>query len=147
MKPCLFCDTYTDRQAIPGGIVYEDDFVYAYHYSRLDEPNYLGHLMLITKRHVPGLAELTEAEGQAVGLGIMRLSHALKACTGAEKVYAEAYYEVNPHLHLILTARYPGTPPEYWRWNVGDWPAAPKGTLKEVAELCDRLRAQLREQK
>jgi hypothetical protein len=41
---------------------------------------------------------------------VARLSKALKTCTGAEKVYVEAYYEVVPHLHLLLTARYPGTP-------------------------------------
>ena len=90
-----------------------------------------------------GLAELTEAEGQAFGLAVTRLSKALKACTGAEKVYAEAYYEVVPHLHMLLTARYPGTPQEFWRWKIGDWPEAPRGGAKEVIDLCDRLRAHL----
>ncbi len=115
----------------------------AHHSYREEEPTYLGHLMVRTKRHVPGLAELTEAEGQALGLAVARLSHALKTCTGAEKVYAEAYYEVVQHVHLLLTARYPGTPPEFWRWKIGEWPAAPKGAAKEVTALCDRLRAYL----
>ena len=99
--------------------------------------------MLRTKRHVPGLAELTEAEGQAMGLAVARLSKAFKTCIGAEKVYAEAYYEVIPHLHLLLTARYPGTPQEFWRWKIGDWSDAPKGGAKEVEALCDQLRAHL----
>ncbi|HWZ19793.1 MAG TPA: HIT family protein [Ktedonobacteraceae bacterium] len=143
MDVCSFCASYEDLQYALGGIIYEDDIVSAHHYYQEGEPNYLGHLVLITKRHVPGLAELTEAEGQAFGLAVARLSKALKACTGAEKVYAEAYYEVVPHLHLLLTARYPGTPQEFWRWKIGDWPDAPKGGAKEVIALCDRLRAQI----
>jgi histidine triad (HIT) family protein len=143
MSACLFCNTYTDLPFAFGGILYEDDFVYAHHYRQDVDPSYLGHLMLMTKRHVPGFAELTDAEGQAVGLSIARLSKALKACTGAEKVYVEAYYEVNPHLHLHLIARYPETPQEYWRWKVGDWPEAPQGGPEEITVLCEQLRAHL----
>lgn len=143
MDACPFCTTDKDLPFALGGILYEDDLVSAHHYYQDGEPNYLGHLLLRTKRHVPGLAELTEAEGQAIGLAMARLSKALKDCTGAEKVYAEAYYEVVPHVHLLLTARYPGLPQEYWRWKVGDWPEAPKGGPEEIAALCDRLRAYL----
>jgi diadenosine tetraphosphate (Ap4A) HIT family hydrolase len=143
MDGCPFCATYEDLPFAMGGIVYEDDLVSAHHSYQDEEPTYLGHLVLRTKRHVPGLAELTDAEGQAIGLAVARLSNALKTCTGAEKVYAEAYYEVVPHLHLLLTARYPVMPQEFWRWKIGEWPEAPKGGAKEVAALCDRLRAQL----
>ena len=117
--------------------------MYAYHYCQKDSPNYLGYLLLSTKRHVPGLGELTEPEGQSIGLAVARLSKALQACTRAEKVYAEAYYEVNPHVHVILTARYPGLPKEYWRWNVGDWPEAPRGNPEAVAALSAQLRTRL----
>ena len=79
-----FCAPYEDLTFALGGILYEDDLVSAHHYYQDEEPNYLGHLVLRTKRHVPGLAELTEAEGQAIGLAVARLSKALKTCTGAE---------------------------------------------------------------
>ncbi len=143
MDTCPFCTTYKDLLSAPGGMLYEDDLVYAYHFCQAEGASYLGHLLLLPKRHTLGLADLTEAEGQAVGLGVARLSKALKACTGADKIYAEAYYEVNPHLHLHLIARYPGTPQEYWRWNVGDWPAAPTGGPAEITTLCTQLRASL----
>jgi rhodanese-related sulfurtransferase/diadenosine tetraphosphate (Ap4A) HIT family hydrolase len=143
MDTCLFCKNDKDLSSALGPIFYEDDVVYALHYCRDDGPSYLGHLVLATKRHVPGLAELTEAEAQAVGLSVARLSRALKVCTDAEKVYLEAYYEVNPHLHLHLIARYPETPQEYWRWKVGDWPEAPRGEPEAIIALCERLRAHL----
>lgn len=143
MDTCRFCALSQDPLSVLGGLLYEDAFVYAYHYSRDGEPGYLGHLLLVTKRHVPGLADLTTAEGQAIGLSLARLSQALKVCTGAEKVYAEAYYEVVPHVHLHLIARYPGTPQEYWRWKVGEWPQAPCGGPEAIAALCEQLRASL----
>ena len=40
---------------------------------------------------------------------------------------------VVPHLHVLLTSRYPGTPPEYWRSQVYGWPGAPKGGPEEIA--------------
>lgn len=143
MNECPFCAPHEELPFALGGILYEDDLVSAHHYYQGEEPAHLGHLLLRTKRHVPGLAELTEDEGQAIGLAVARLSKALKICTGAEKVYAVAYYEVVPHLHLLLTARYPGTPQEFWRGKIGEWPDAPKGGAKEVIALCERLRAHL----
>jgi histidine triad (HIT) family protein len=143
MEACVFCSIQRGLVPAAGGPVYEDDLVYAHHYHSREERTYLGHLMLETKRHTPGFADLTSAEAQAVGLLIARLSSALKACTDAEKVYAVFYGEVTPHLHVHLTARYPDTPAEYLRWNVEEWPDAPRGTEDEVAALCAKLRAAL----
>jgi diadenosine tetraphosphate (Ap4A) HIT family hydrolase len=143
MDTCPFCATYKDLPSAPGGILYEDDLVYAYHSCQNEGASYLGHLLLLPKRHALGFADLTAAEGQAIGLSMACLSKALTACTGAEKIYVEAYYEVNPHLHLILTARYPGTPREYWRWKVGDWPEAPTGGPEAITAFCVQLRAHL----
>jgi diadenosine tetraphosphate (Ap4A) HIT family hydrolase len=143
MGTCLFCGSSKDLPFAVGGLVYEDDFVFAHHLYEEGSPSYLGCLLLITKRHVLDLAELTGGEAQAVGLAVARLSHALKACTGAAKIYLDAYYEVNPHLHLNLVARYPATPPEYWRWQVGHWPKAPRGGPEAIVELCEQIRAHL----
>lgn len=142
MGTCLFCDLQQSQTPPVGGPVYDDELVYAYHWDE-EGSGYLGHLVLITRRHTPDFAGLTSAEAQAVGLLIARLSGALKACTGAEKVYAVFYGEVTPHLHVHLTARYPNTPPEYLRWHVEDWSEAPRGDVGEIEALCQRLRAAL----
>ena len=142
MPSCLFCDVQQGASPVVGGPVYEDDLVYAYHWD--DEGSgYLGHLVLMTRRHASDFANLTPAEAQTIGLLISRLSSALKTCTGAEKVYEFFYGEVTPHLHVLLMARYPGTPEEYWRWNIEDWPGAPRGDAEAVEALCQRLRATL----
>jgi diadenosine tetraphosphate (Ap4A) HIT family hydrolase len=50
---------------------------------------------------------------------------------------------VTPHLHIHLTARYPDTPAAYLRWNIEDWPGAPRGNVDEIVSLCQRMRATL----
>jgi histidine triad (HIT) family protein len=80
---------------------------------------------------------------QAVGLLVARLSRALKDAAGADHVYVFFYGDHVPHLHLHVFARYPGTPEEYWRQRVDEWPGSPKGSADEVAAFCDRLRSAL----
>lgn len=143
MQACQFCNQQQGMIPVVGGVIYEDERVYAHHFYDDDGPTYLGHLMAEPKRHVPSFAELSDEDAQALGLLVARLSRALKACAGAEHVYAEFYGEVIPHVHIHVIARYAGTPPEYWRWNVDDWPAAPRGGAAEIAALCEKLRAYL----
>jgi diadenosine tetraphosphate (Ap4A) HIT family hydrolase len=66
---------------IPGGAIYEDELLYAGHGG----PGYLGYLFVEPKRHVPGWADLTDKEAQALGLLVARLSRALKQSEGPEK--------------------------------------------------------------
>ncbi len=143
MDGCPFCNIQRGLVPLIGGPVYEDDLVYAHHFHVGEGPTNHGHLLLETKRHTPGFADLIPAEAQAMGILITRLSSALKACTGAEKVYAVFYGEVIPHLHVHLTARYPDTPDEFLRWKIEGWPDAPRGNADGIAAVCDRLRASL----
>jgi histidine triad (HIT) family protein len=145
VSECLFCNIQEGRVPLAGGPIYEDTLVFAHHADFDEGRAYLGQLAVETRRHVPDFAGLTADEAAAVGLLIARLSHALKICSGAEKVYVEFYAEVTPHLHVFLTARYPGTPAEYLRWRVKEWPDAPRGGVDAVAALCRQLRATLAE--
>lgn len=142
MSECLFCDLATGAVEPAGGVIYADDLVVASHPCD-DEPTYLGTVYAQTRRHVRSLAELNDQEARAMGLLLARLSRAVKACTGAEHVYAEFYAEVVPHVHILVVARYTGTPSEYWRWRVTEWPQAPRGSRDEVADLARRLREHL----
>jgi histidine triad (HIT) family protein len=140
---CLFCQIQNGLKPVVGGPIYEDELVCASHWSNDEMPEYLGHLVVQTKRHAPTFADLTDCEAKSVGLLVTRLSRALKACAGAERSYVVFFGEVVPHLHVLITARYPDTPPEYWRSNIYAWPDAPKGGPQEILALCDQLRAYL----
>ncbi len=117
--------------------------MYASHIGQEGQPAYLGYLMVETKRHTPGLADLTNDEAQAVGLLVTRVSRALKACTTAEHVYEFVLGHDVPHLHIHVLPRYPGAPREYWGTRTNEWPDAPRGGEMEIAALCERIRAYL----
>lgn len=146
-QDCLVCRKHRGEVTIPGGAIYQDDLVYAGHAGlRGDDTNvYLGYLFAETKRHAPGLADLTDEEAAALGLLVTRLSRALKATEDAEHVYAFVIGDGVPHLHVHVVPRYPGAPRDYWGVHVDEWPDAPRGGPDAIAALCARVRAHLAE--
>ena len=145
MDDCLICRKHQGDISIPGGKVYEDDLVVASHslIAEGEVETYLGILFLEPKRHVPGMAELTDEEAQRAGLLVSKLSKALKECEGAEHVYVFVLGHHVLHLHIWLVPRYQGTPREYWGTRVDEWPDAPRGGAGEIEAVCDRIRGQL----
>lgn len=140
MTSCVFCDSSHPFSPSDRYIVYENEFVTVSHMLDSDGPTYLGRLALQSKRHAHGYAELTDDEARAIGLATTRVSQALKSCTTAENVYSIFFAEVVPHLHLLMTARYPETPEGYWRMEILDWPDAPRGGPEDVLQPCDHMR-------
>jgi diadenosine tetraphosphate (Ap4A) HIT family hydrolase len=109
--------------------------------DQIDNPRpYLGHLQIVTRRHVARLGELTDDEGAAVGRAAARLARALTEADGAEWVYAAVIGTRTPHFHLHLLPRYPGTPPEIPWHEVDEWEGGAHGGAEEISELVERLR-------
>jgi diadenosine tetraphosphate (Ap4A) HIT family hydrolase len=151
MTDCYVCRKHLGEIVIPGGAVYGDEHLYIGHAfipkrpegSQGETTAYLGAMLVEPKRHVPGLADLTEIEAQRVGVLINRLSRALMESEGAEHVYLFALGHQACHLHIWVVPRYPGTPREYWGTRVDEWPEAPRGGPLEIEALCRRLTAWL----
>jgi histidine triad (HIT) family protein len=139
---CPICRKHQNENRVPGGPLYMDELVYAGHSFLSDEDAtaYLGYLIVEPRRHVPGLAELTEQEAAGLGQVITRLSHALKESEKAEHIYLFVLGHHVDHLHYHLIPRYPGTPREYWGVRVDEWPDAPRGDETAVTTLCNRIR-------
>lgn len=145
-RDCFICRKHRCEVAIPGGVIYEDDLVYAGH-VKIDEGQttaYLGHLFVEPKRHIQGLEDLTDAEAQALGMLLARLSRALKIREKVEHVYAFVLGHHVPHLHIHVVPRYRGTPRRYWGLRVDEWPDAPRGGPQEIIALCERVRTHLK---
>lgn len=141
MNDCFICNKYAGKIETAGHVIYEDDYVYVGHIDRNGNPNYLGHIMIDLKRHVPTLAEMTTDEAQAFGLMMAKVSRALKESENAEHVYALVSGNAVPHLHMHLVARYPNTPKQFWGpMEVYDWEDAPMGDNAQVIALCNRLK-------
>ena len=89
---------------VPGGAIYEDELVYVGHVYWDSEETYLGYVMIDIKRHVPGLAELTDEEAKAFGLITSRVSKALKESEGAEHIYT-LFQEMVYHICICTSYR------------------------------------------
>jgi histidine triad (HIT) family protein len=137
---CHFCQRMTHPGVLRDRLVFEDDSFHVSHQLEEDGPTYLGILLIQTKRHAPGLAELTDGEGRKLGYLIQRTSRALRTCTSAAWTYVFSFTEGYRHVHVVIAARYPETPREYVRLSITDWPDAPKGGRPEVVALSQRLR-------
>ncbi|WP_078596430.1 HIT family protein [Evansella clarkii] len=144
MNDCFICNKHSGNIQTSGIKIYEDVYVYVGHIDRNAEPNYLGHIMIDLKRHVPTLGDMNMEEATAFGMIIARVSRALLESENAEHIYSYVMGDAVPHLHMHLVPRYPNTPKEYWGPNaVYDWEYAPMGNDNEVIELCNRIKAYL----
>jgi histidine triad (HIT) family protein len=140
---CFVCEKHRQGGA-EGGVIYEDDLVYAGHAHLLGRSDaYLRHLMCEPKRHVVGLGGLTDDEAAALGQLVNNLARALRDVEGAEHVYSFVFGDVVQHLHIQVVPRYQGTPREYWGVRVSEWPGARRGGIEAMVAVCDRVRAGL----
>ncbi len=118
------------------------DVVHAY------DTSLKGWLVLVARRHVEALADLTEAEAAELGLLLARVSRALHETLGCAKTYAAQFAEHpdHPHVHVHLVARSVDHPADlrgprvFGALGVEAAAAVPEWRRNELAE---RLRARL----
>lgn len=138
---CFICKKHQGKIQTAGIAICEDDYVYVGHVDSNGEPNYLGHLMIDLKRHVPTLGDMNVEEASAFGVIMARISKALKETEGAEHIYAVVSGNSVPHVHMHIIPRYPNTPKEFWApFAVYDAPNARMGRESEVVSLCERIK-------
>ncbi|HET8680435.1 MAG TPA: HIT family protein [Micromonosporaceae bacterium] len=73
-----------------------------------------GWLVLVPRRHVTSVADLTDVEAAGLGLWQVRLSRALRAVTGCVKTYVAQFAEAEgfSHVHFHVVPRMADLPPE-----------------------------------
>jgi len=101
---CLFCEIVAGR--IPSRVVYQDETVLAFHDIRPEAPH---HILLIPKKHIESLLELTPQDDALVGSLVRRARELARELGFAERGFrlvfnagADAGYSVfHIHLHLL----------------------------------------------
>jgi diadenosine tetraphosphate (Ap4A) HIT family hydrolase len=136
---CLVCRELSGQVQIPGGLLGHDDLVAAFHVPPRAEVDFLGHLLVIPRRHVADFAGLNAEEAAAIGVGISRWSAALKRM-GAMRVYVATIGHGADHLHVHLLPRWPGTPEDVPWHSVDDWPGARSGDFASAEEMASLIR-------
>jgi histidine triad (HIT) family protein len=144
---CLVCRELGGDIPVPGGLLWREKDAVAFHVPPVEEIGnarpYLGHLLVVTQRHVASLGEPTPEETAAVGRAAARLAKALVDAGGAEWVYSAVIGTGVPHFHLHLLPRFAGTPRDLpWR-AVDEWEGARRGGAEEIAEFVGLLTASL----
>jgi diadenosine tetraphosphate (Ap4A) HIT family hydrolase len=74
-----------------------------------------GWLVLVPRRHVTSIADLTDAEAAALGGWQVRLSRALRDLTGCAKTYVIQFaeHEGFAHVHFHVVPRMPDIPDDH----------------------------------
>lgn len=75
----------------------------------------LGWLVVIARRHIAALDEMTDDEAVELGRMVRAVSNSLKAHTGCAKTYVVQFAEHpdHPHVHFHVIARMPEQPDDY----------------------------------
>jgi diadenosine tetraphosphate (Ap4A) HIT family hydrolase len=106
-----------------------------------------GWLVLVPRRHVTAIAELSDAEAASLGTWQVRVSRALHAVTGCAKTYVAQFAEADgfAHVHFHIVPRMPDQRPEHRGPNVfALLGAADPVPVERMDELAVALAAALR---
>ncbi len=73
-----------------------------------------GWLVLVVRRHITAVADMSDAEAGELGVLIKKVSAALAKTTGCEKTYVVQFAEAedHPHVHVHVIPRAADHPPE-----------------------------------
>lgn len=101
----------------------------------------LGWIVLVTRRHIESVDQLTDAEAQALGLLLKNVSVFLKNYLGCTKTYVMQFAEhpLHPHVHFHVVPRMPDIPAENIGANVfnylgvGDEERVPDADMNRLA--------------
>jgi diadenosine tetraphosphate (Ap4A) HIT family hydrolase len=103
---CFICKVQDALAGEPAGFIVEGKhFVVEHAPVNLARA---GTLIVASRRHLLDFAEMTPAESAELGSLLKRLVPALKATTGAHRVYFLALMERAPHFHLWLVPKKKG---------------------------------------
>jgi diadenosine tetraphosphate (Ap4A) HIT family hydrolase len=138
---CLVCREVAGDIELPGGLLWDNADAVAFHLPPIEgnERPYLGHCLVVTRRHVDHLSDLTVAEGASVAAASRAIAAALRA-EGVERVHLAVIGLGVAHFHQHLYPRYPGVPPGTSWMDVDGLPDAPHGGPAEIVALVERLR-------
>lgn len=100
-----------------------------------------GWMLMISQRHCPGPAHLTDEEARAFGPALQHFERTLERVTGALRIYTAALGEAQQHLHVHMVPRYATMPRNAVGWGVFDLERAARAG--EVSLVDDREAARV----
>lgn len=145
LMDCPICEQIETVASLPGGALVEEPDIVAYHLPPVDRfpVQYLGRLLVVTRRHVPHVGNLMPEEAANVGCAVQKLGAALRALDDVSHVHCAIIGLHVPHFHEHVFPRYRWMPPEA-DWNsLHERVDAPRGGAEEIGGFVRRLRTNL----
>ena len=107
-KDCYTCDRETDL-LVQLQLPVREDIAHDEHWRLVHATGVSlpGWLVLVPRRHVTAIAELTDAEAELLGAWQVRASRALHEATGCAKTYVAQFSEAEgySHVHFHIVPR------------------------------------------
>lgn len=116
-SPCGICRLHDDATNVAAYEIARTDLWLLRHHP--DPAPLAGWLLLDARRHVPGPLAFSDREALSWGQAVRHASQLVQQLTGCDRVYAIAFGEGAPHLHLHLIPRQ-GSDPRTAAWSVAD---------------------------
>lgn len=134
MTPCKTCELVARRDTGTAPLwdnIYRTDYWDIVHNYQTTLP---GWLVLVTRRHIAALDEMTEAESAELGPLIQKTSHALKEVVGCVKTYALQFAEhpEHPHVHFHIIPRMTDIPADKKSTNIFNY--APQSETDKLSQ-------------
>ncbi len=137
MTECLPCSNNAVEPALlpPRERVYDDELWRVAHAFNSALP---GWMVVVARRHVVSLSELTAAEAAALGPLLRGLSSALEEVLGASKAYVIFLAEAVTHVHIHVIPRSADLPPDRRGPNIFAYLSRPESEWVSRDEM-DRI--------
>lgn len=143
---CQTCELVARRdrgEAPPWDAIYRSQYWDVVHSFNTSLP---GWLVLVARRHIAAVDEMSDAEAVELGRLLRRVSLALKEATGCVKTYVVQFAESpdHPHVHFHIVPRMADQPEDHTGPNVFRYLGVAEGERVSEARM-NELAAQVRE--
>ena len=147
MKACKTCELVARRDAGIAPIcdcIHRTRFWDVVHSYNTSLP---GWLVLVLRRHIEAIDEMTDEEAADLGILLRRTSLALKVITGCVKTYVMQFAEMaeHPHVHFHVVPRMADLPEErrstriFGYLGVSEEERVSEETMNEIAVKVQKL--------
>jgi diadenosine tetraphosphate (Ap4A) HIT family hydrolase len=138
-KPCKTCELMERRNA--GSAPLWDCILQTKYWDLVHSYNTAlpGWLVLIVRRHIEAVDELTEPESIELGLLLRKVSAALREVTGCIKTYVVQFaeHEDHPHVHFHVIPRHADQPEDRRSTRVFNYLNVPEAQRVKEEQMND----------